>query len=234
MSILEKIKMASIPETQYIKTETVKKQIYVHHTASSPDPYSVVNWWTSNSEKIATSFVIAGYAGPTAKWKDGDIIQTFSSKFWAWHLGLKASHLAKGGSLAKTNQYLNSTSIGIEICNWGQLEPSAQGYKTYTGRVVPDTEVVELPTPFRGYKYYQKYTQAQLDNTAELIRFLGERWSIPIAYKGDRIFDVCVDALQGAEGVWTHASVRPDKNDCHPQIKAMLGALYGSAAARNR
>lgn len=227
MSVLEKIKTVPFTSTQYVDEASPKQQIYVHHTASSPDPYGVVKWWETTPDKIATSFVIAGKPDSSGKWKDGDIIQCFGTAKWAWHLGLTAKHLKAGGPKAWNNKELNRQSIGIEICSWGQLTKTDAGFKNYVGRIVPDGEVAELATPWRGFKYYQKYTQAQLDNVGELLQFLGNKWNIPLTYKGARMFDVCADALQGAPGVWTHASVRPDKNDCFPQTEliSMLSSL---------
>ena len=88
---------------------------------------------------------------------------------------------------------------------------------SYVGTVVADDEVQEYTAPFRGYTYYQKYTQAQIDNVGELLSFLTTKWNIPKEYKGDQIFDIDVRALRGEPGIYTHVSVRPDKNDCHPQ-----------------
>lgn len=227
MSVLDKIKMVPLAIDQYVREEVNKTQIVVHHTASSPDPYGVLKWWNSTPDKIAVSFVIGGVPPANGSWKDGDILQCFGSNFWAWHLGLTEKHLQAGGPNAKTNKYLNSTAIGIEICNWGQLTKTDRGYVNYVGTVVPDYQVVELATPFRGFKYYQKYTQAQLDNTGELIQFLGKKWNIPVTYKGDSLFNVSPAALQGESGVWSHVSYRPDKNDCFPQTEliTMLKSL---------
>lgn len=216
-SVLDKIITVPFPADQYINEDTTKTQIYIHHTASSPNPYGVVDWWKSNADRIATSFVIGGNPGTSTKWKDGDILQVFGSKKWAWHLGMKPEHLKKGGSLAKSNTFLNSNSIGIELCCWGGLTKTDKGYINYAGGRVSDVEVCELSVPYRGFRFYQKYTQAQLDSTAELIRFLGNRWGIPVAYKGDRIFDICPEAIRGESGIWSHSSVRSDKFDCFPQ-----------------
>jgi N-acetyl-anhydromuramyl-L-alanine amidase AmpD len=226
--VIQKIKMVPFPTDQYMKVDTRKTQIYVHHTASSPNPYGVVDWWKTTPERVSTSFVIAGKPSATeTRWKDGDIIQLFSSANWGWHLGLTKAHLSRGGRTSRTSTQLNSESIGIEICNWGQLRKTDKGFINYAGGRVADADVCELTTPFKGFKYYQKYTTAQLDNTAELITFLGKRWNIPVQYQGDRIFDICPDALQGKSGVWTHNSVRPDKFDVFPQpeIIQMLKSL---------
>lgn len=215
--VLKKITMVPFSVNQYMNEDTNKRQIYIHHTAGSPDPFGVVRWWESTPERVATSFIIAGHPGTSTRWKDGDIIQVFGSKKWGWHLGLNQSHLRVGGAGALSNTRLNRESIGIEICNWGQLRQTDRGFLNYAGGRVSDDQVVELSAPYRGFRFYQKYTDAQLENTRDLIRFLGNRWNIPVTYKGDRIFDICPEALRGEPGVWSHTSVRPDKFDCFPQ-----------------
>ena len=218
-NILEKIKVVPFAEKNFLNEDSNKKQIYVHHTASSPDPFGVVKWWEQTPERVATSFIVGGHPGSNVQWKDGDIIQVFNSRKWAWHLGLKPSHLKLGGSKALSNTQLNKESIGIEICNWGQLKQTNKGFINYAGGIVPDNQVTQLSTPYKGFKFYQKYTDAQLENTRGLIRFLADRWNIQTNYKGDRIFGICPEALCGESGIWTHTSVRPDKFDCFPQVE---------------
>jgi len=227
MSILDKIDFHPLDADQYYHEKIAKKQIYLHHTASNPDPYGVLRWWNHTPEIIATAFIIGGSAKKNDAWKDGSIVQVFNSSYWAWHLGLKREHLAMGGNLARPSKELNQISIGIEICNWGYLTESDNGFKSYAGVVVPDAYVVELDQPYRGHKYYQKYTDAQLETTRELVYYLCNKWSIPTMYKGDDMFDIDARPLQGDPGIWTHTSVRPDKTDCFPQkeLVEMLRSL---------
>jgi N-acetyl-anhydromuramyl-L-alanine amidase AmpD len=216
-NVLQKITMVPFSTNQYMDEDTNKRQIYIHHTAGSADPFGVVRWWESTPERVATSLIIGGHPGTSTRWKDGDIVQVFSSRKWAWHLGVNRTHLRAGGPTALSHTQLNKESIGIELCNWGQLRQTDRGFLNYVGGRVPDNQVIELSTSYRGFRFYQRYTDAQLENTRDLLRFLGQRWNIPVAYKGDRIFDICPEALRGEPGLYTHTSVRPDKTDCFPQ-----------------
>lgn len=227
MSILDKIILKPLAADQYFPDAANKTQIYVHHTASSPDPYGVLTWWGSTSDKVATAFVVGGKPTLTSqkgKWKDGDLLQCFGSDKWGWHLGLTSAQLKAGNPGAKSNTDLNKMSIGIEICNFGGLTKTNKGYATYVGNIIPDTDVVAYPKPYRGYSFFQKYTPAQLDIVHELLGFLCDKYGIPKTYAGDRIFDICPDALRGNSSVYTHSSVRPDKSDCHPQ-KELIDVL---------
>lgn len=217
MSLLDEITMEALPTDQYYREAVDKQQIYLHHTAGSPSPFGSINWWKSSSERVATAFILAGYEDGKGKWTDGQIFQCFGSAYWAHHLGVKAKWLKPG---SKTNTWLNKHSIGIEICNWGHLTLKADGrFYTYTDRVVEENEVVELATPYKGHKYYQRYTDAQLENTGKLVKFLCNKYDIPSGFKGMSMFNVSAEAQKGEPGVWTHTSVRADKTDCFPQIE---------------
>lgn len=218
MAFLDEIKSDPLSQDQYVTEETTKTQIYLHHTASSSNPYGVVKWWQSNPDKIAVSFVIGGVPSATSPdhWIDGQILQCFSSKNWAWHLGITFAGITKKPNF-KTNKELNANSIGIEICSWGQLTKTDKGWTSYAGVVVPDANIVEYPTPFRGFKVYEKYTDAQIESTRKLILFLCDRWNIPKTFMGMQMFDMDERAFIGTPGIFTHVSVRKDKNDCHPQ-----------------
>src|SRR4051794_35480985 len=98
MSIVDEITAHFQPTDQYVDEVTKKNQIFLHHTASDPNPFGVIDYWNSSKEAVGTAFLIGGASqSKTAKWHDGEIVQCFSSKKWAWHLGLKLSDLAKGG-----------------------------------------------------------------------------------------------------------------------------------------
>ena len=84
----------------------------------------------------------------------------------------------------------------------------------------------ELDTPYKGYKYYHNYTDAQIESTRQLLVYWGELYNIPLTYNKD-IFDLTPRAYKGEAGVFTHNSVRPDKVDVypHPKLIEMLKSL---------
>lgn len=226
MNILDRsedIKLFDFPKTQYIQEEKPKSQIYLHHTAGNSDPFGVFEYWLTNQEKIATCIVIGGKPKKKDNFIDGQIVQGFPSKEWAYHLGLRESTFNKFDLPYKS---LDKLSIGIEICNWGQLTRKNSRFYSWSNTIVPDEEVIELQTPFRGFKYFHNYTDAQIVSVEKLLRFWGQRYSIPLNYHDD-IFDVNTRALNGEPGVFTHCSVRFDKIDIypHPKLVEMLKSL---------
>jgi len=197
---LDKIELIDFPEDQYFPETFAKKQIVLHHTVSGPDVRGDIETWLKDTRRIATCIIIDGKGVPH---------QLFSSKYWAGHLGAG-------------NSNLDRHSIGVEIDNWGWLQPAnyvteKMQWKTFYGNIV-DVEVQEYPKLFRDYRYYQKYNELQLRTLGELLLYWNQRYNIPLDYNED-MWDVSPKALSGVPGVWTHTSYRPkpDKTDCHPQ-----------------
>jgi hypothetical protein len=210
-----KITQVSFPSDQYIKEEYKKTQIYLHHTAGNSNPIAVFKDWGTNKERIATCVTIGGKPGTSNSWIDGEVAQGFNVKYWAYHLGLKESTFQKCQIPYRS---LDKTSIGIEICNWGQLTYKNGKFYNYVNREVPKEEVVELPVAHRGFKFYHAYTDAQIASTKELLIAWNKEYNIPISYNPD-IWDITSRALRGEPGLYTHNSVRIDKVDVSPQPK---------------
>lgn len=218
MGLLTRIVQDNLSEAHYYREESRKSQIYLHHTAGGSNPHAVIDDWRKDSRgRIATCIVIGN-----GKF-DGQIVQTFTSKYWAYHLGVKNT-VFNAHRLPALN--LDKTSIGIELCNWGPLTKTGSSYFNYLKKEVPLSEVCELVTPYKGYKYYHKYTAAQITAVRELLLYWGGLYRIPLNYNAD-IWGVTRRALTGTPGVFTHNSVRADKTDVSPQagLISMLNSL---------
>jgi hypothetical protein len=210
-----------------------KDTLYIHHTAGSNRPDFTIDGWerdrTKSGErlKVATSYVIGGIDRATRDTKyDGIVYRAFDDKFWAHHLGLKEAN----------NPILNKKSIAIEICNYGPLTKTRDGkFINYVNSEVPADMVIELGKSFRGFQYYQKYTDAQLTSLKTLMIDIASRHK-KIDLKaglhqfismGENMFDFNAAALKGTPGVWSHSSVRTDKFDVypHPQLIELLRTI---------
>lgn len=220
---MKAIKQIDFKESQYIKEEHPKKQIYLHHTAGSANPIATFKYWESTSDRVATCVVIGGKPDKSNSWTDGEIIQGYDSKFWAYHLGLQTETFKK---LNVPYQSLDKISIGIEICNYGFVNYIDGKFLTYVNSVIPKEDVIELDKPFRGHKFFHAYTDAQIESVRELLILWNLKYGISLTYNED-IWDICPRALKGEAGVYTHNSVRFDKIDIVPQPKiiAMLKSL---------
>ena len=73
---------------------------------------------------------------------------------------------------------------------------------------------------YKGYKYYQKYTNTQIANVKNVITGWMNKYNIPFNYDWNELFDpntLSKKALRGEKGVYTHNSVRTGKQDVFPQ-----------------
>lgn len=202
---------------QFFEEEYPKNQLVIHHTSGSSNPFYVIQGWNNNVDKIGTPFVIAGKpkSGET-DYKDGDVFQCFSSKYYAFHLGVPTETFKKYNIPYKR---LDKFSIGIELTSWGYLTKQADGkFKNYVGGFVPVEEVTDLGSEFRGYQFYHSYTDAQLNSLKDLLIYLCDRYNIPKTYN-EGIWKVSPACLNGQSGIFSHSSCRQDKTDAVPQKK---------------
>ena len=200
---ISKIKQVRLKESQYFAEESAKTQIYLHHTAGNGNAEAVSRYWNGTSDRVATAFVVG---------QDGLIVQCFSSKHWAWHLGIsKAEFKGQGAKY----QNLDKASVGIEVCNWGYLKEKDGKFYNYVNTRVPDSMVTTLDEPFKGYKHWYKYTDAQIESTRQLLVYLCDTYNIPREYRA-QIFSLDKEAFKGTPGIYTHNSVRKDKSDIYP------------------
>jgi len=206
----------------YFQQVVKKNTIYIHHTAGGNRPDWTISGWQSATDKeghhvpVSTAYVIGGKSTTDGNIDfDGKVYRAFDDKYWAYHLGLNAAN----------NVQLNSESVAIEICNYGPLTKTINGtYLNYVNKAVPESDVVDLGKPFRGFRYYHKYTDAQLVSLKALILDVAKVHSIDLSVGlkqlvplGATAFELNQGALKGTGGLWTHTNVRQDKFDCSPQ-----------------
>lgn len=216
-----------LPKGEYKEGPTKKEYVFIHHTAGWNNPYKCVDDWARDTRgAVGTEFVIGG---PSIKGNDnkydGEVLQAIPEGGYGWHLG-------KNG-----NQSMHTGSVGIEVCNFGQLyERDGKQYawpamhngkwrSTYKKYEAAPGQVTK--GLFRGFVSWHKYSDAQIASLRDLILYIAERDGIDVR-KGlvERIhkvganeaFDFCDDAYYGrVKGLWSHTNTRKDKFDMHPQ-----------------
>jgi peptidoglycan hydrolase-like protein with peptidoglycan-binding domain len=224
-----------ISDEEYIKEETIKDTIFLHHTAGGSRPDWSINGWEKDYIKdksgnpilgsdgliqplrVGTSYVIGRKSSTTDDnlW-DGKILRAFEDKYWAYHLGINTNNSLK----------LNSNSIAIEFCNYGPLTIGKDGrFYNWVNKPINEKEVVKLDKPFKGYEYYERYTDAQLESARNLIFHLINKYDIKIEGKifNEKWFDYNTSWINNG-GIRSHAQVRRDKFDIFPQ-KEMIQML---------
>lgn len=216
-----------LSDEEYIKEETSKNTIWLHHTAGGSRPDWTIGGWekdfqkdeNGNAEldsngnpkplKVATQYVIGRKSSTSSEtYWDGRILRAFDDKYWAYHLGI-----------SKNSYSLNSKSIAIEICNYGPLSLRKDGaFYNYVNKPIKESDVVELSKPFRGYLHWERYTDLQLENLRKLLLHLIDKWGIEYE-KGiyDENWFEYNDKWFSLGGLRTHTQVRKDKFDLFPQ-----------------
>jgi len=215
-------KLKSVSWTRYVKKIYPKKQIVLHHTVSGGGITGDLKHW-EKYKTVSTSTIID---------RDGTINQLFSSRYYGTHIGVKGS------------SFLDRHSIAVELDNWGGLvlgDGSEMKFGDKIKKTVPgkyyacygnivDCPVTEYKDGFRGYNFYESYTNKQIESVGELLLLWNKTYDISLDYHDD-MWDVSEKALKGDEGVWSHVSFRKpsDKKDCHPQpeLIAMLKTIAG-------
>jgi len=220
------------PVNRYYTALYEKLQAILHHTVSGEGVRGDINTWLASEYRIATPYIVA---------RNGDIYVCFDDKYWAYHLGLKNQDFHKVG---KSYQKIDPQSIGIEMDSWGGLllgngKPHNFGtaskpkwVNTITGKYyavygnVVDCEVVHYPEAYRGFYYFEKYTDKQLLSVSLLLQTINKEHNIPLDYN-EGMFDLSPKALGLEKGVFGHTSYRSDKSDIHQQVelKQMLRKL---------
>jgi len=201
-----------LPKGEYKEGSWNNEYVFIHHTAGWHNPYNTVDHWArDNRGAVATEFVLGG---PSIKGNDnkhdGEVVQAFPEGGYGWHLG-------KNGS-----QHMHIHSVGIEVNNFGYLKHG----RTYAGQLVEDSQIVELPEAFRGFKEWHRYSNKQIENLKKLILHIANRDNIDvrnglpslIKKHGAKAFEFNEDAYYGkVKGLWTHTNTRKDKFDMFPQ-----------------
>lgn len=217
---ITQINQKELTADQYFKEDcsAIKKQIVLHFTAGAPSAVNTIHGWQFKPERVGTAFIISR---GTKTESDGKIFQAFGSKYWAYHIAFSKNTNkvpSKYHNFTMETQRAKET-IGIEICNWGPILKDKDGsFKNYVNKVVPAEEVVALSKPHRGYTYYHDISDAQAKSIKELVIYLCEKYNISKKFNAD-MFDICLRALDGENGTWTHVSYRSDKSDMPPLPK---------------
>lgn len=150
----------------FYEEEFPKERIVLHFTAGYLK--GDVAQLTRQGVEVSVPFLIS---------RSGHIYNFWKSKYWSYHLGPGTM----GG-----NTEMSRSSIAIEISNIGYLhrKPNGQLYTTYSTSDIYCTEAEtayyqKLAAPYRGEKYFAKFTLAQYNSLILLLRFLTAKYKIP-------------------------------------------------------
>lgn len=176
----------------YIPEVYPKDLIVLHHTVGGT-ARSTINWWESQSSRIATAYVIE---------RDGHIHEVFDPRYWAYHLGVQGVGAA-----------LDRRSIGIELACEGPVTRSNTGYTAF-GRAFKGGIYDHGSTWRSQSRFWAAYPDAQTDAAVELVSHLCSLFGIQRQAPSNHIdFNATLFTFKGILG---HHHLRADKSDPHP------------------
>ncbi|MCS6795473.1 MAG: N-acetylmuramoyl-L-alanine amidase [Raineya sp.] len=191
-------------EGHYFKQVYPKNQIVWHHSAGWDNARGMYDWWRNDGV-----FHVATAVGIT---DDGTIFRGFEESYWAHHIGMK--HL---NNLARNQQ-----SIAVEICNWGNLTEKNGKLYSWANVEIPKNKTIELN--YKGYKFYEVYTDKEIESLKYWTLLNAMRFGIPLAYRENEMWQVSQKAIDGVAGIYTHNSFLSWKTDVSPQPKLIAMA----------
>lgn len=136
--------------------------ILMHYTASGTTDGAIATLCDKTAPSRVSAHVVIG--------RDGQVVQLVPLDTVAWHAGTSTWQ-------GSTN--VNSRALGIELVNWGALSgPQTAKWLTWTGKPLPDAEVVWQPAP--GGAGWHAYSEPQIAAVIELVRVLAA--ALPIRW----------------------------------------------------
>jgi hypothetical protein len=209
-----------LPESQYFPGAQRKTGIAIHHTVGGTAE-STFRWWRAKQSHVGTAYIVE---------RDGTVYEVFDPAGWAYQFGLDWDPIAR--------IRFEKRFIGIELASEGGLTEHDGPLYCYDRvsprQLKPKAEAFDYGEPYRGYRWFDRYEDAQLMSLGTLVNELCARFEIPRQYP-DEPFEYYGESLTRFEGVIGHANVRPDKSDPAPDWRLWvmledLAALRPTAA----
>ena len=216
------IEQYNLPEGEYVKDITSKDWIFIASNNGQHSPYRVIDTWANDQRgRIGAHYVIGGIpvsvdATCSDAEHDGRILQAIKDEYRGYHLGkVKSSKMIK-------------RSLSIDICSAGYLTEENGKYFTWWNEEVHPSQVVRLDQPYRGHRYFHKYSQKQLDALKALLLLLTDKHNITsnVDYlTSDTYFNPSQGLVNSKlHGIFTRDMINPKSINIFPQ-KELLDIL---------
>lgn len=182
-----KVTLANFPSDCYFREETPKTRVVIHHTAGTSVEGALTHW-ANTIEREGCAYIIS---------RKGEIFEVFNPKYWAFHTGLGEGY--------------DRGSIGIELVNVGPLMrreddkfywwPGGAKYAKFgTEYPGPLQNIKHSGSIWRGFGYWEAYTDEQYKSLSSLLEWLCQEFNIPFL----------------RENIIGHSEIRITKTDPSP------------------
>jgi N-acetylmuramoyl-L-alanine amidase len=140
-------------------------KIVVMHFTFGSTANSSANWFKDPQNPGSSAHLVVE--------RDGGVIQCVPFNIVAWHAGKSRLRNLVG---------LNQFAIGIELANWGYLQPIGSGWKTHTGKAManPFMGAHKNGNPNGGHQAigWEPYPARQFDAAVEIVRALVKEYGV--------------------------------------------------------
>jgi N-acetylmuramoyl-L-alanine amidase len=185
----------------YPKTNKWKNKLVLHYLAGSFQ--GGLPWLTRSNYRVSVAFIIG---------RSGLIVNPFNPDYWSYHIG-KNSFVS--------NEKISFESVGVEIASWGFLVRRGDYLYTYTGQKycsLQDAHAYVKTESWRGFEYWDTYTEAQYKSLKFLTDYLCNRYPIPRKFLYDEVGLETTSRVASFKGIMTHTHARFDKWDVGPSF----------------
>ena len=180
-----------LDENNYYKTEFNKRQIVLGNSFSEKD-YHIKGWKTrlGGDYKKTSTFSI---------FKNGKVYQHFNPKMYSDFLNNK--------SVDK-----KIISIILENQGWLQKDLITNEYFNWVGNIYNKNKDV-FEKRWRGFTYWDSYSEKQIISCANLIKYLCEEYNIPKKCVGHNTY---IDGVEYFEGIVYRSNYHKECTDLNP------------------
>lgn len=189
---------------QYLTRMHEKYSQFLHHTGGL-SAMSAWRWWNSTPERVGTPYIID---------RDGSIIECFDPRMWAYHLGIVGD-----------DNWHERHSINTELVSAGPLVFEEDQYRFYPlwpnkfrYSVIRKDQVYTFDEPWKGFKFWHIYTEAQLESLKWLMgRNVLDFPTLGFDNNIDDIFDYNPNVVKDhLSGIFAHCTVHKNRSDVFP------------------
>jgi N-acetyl-anhydromuramyl-L-alanine amidase AmpD len=183
------LKINNIDSTKPTGRYKNKKQIMITHTGRNLSDYVKSLKYRHNGKyNKLPHYVIS---------RDGDIYNVIPPDTYSLYLNSKSNNK-------------QTIIVCLENLGWLRKNPLNNNYINWIGNI-HNGEIYEKK--WRGYNFWQPYTETQIDKLADLIKFLCDKFNIP---KNSIGHNVKVDKVENFNGITTKSNYDSESTDLNP------------------
>jgi len=185
------VKIEKLTDFKPVGNYKNKKQILLTHTARDLRDYiNGLKYRINGNNKKLPHYIIS---------REGKIYQILPPTTYSNYIDIKSYNK-------------NTIIISLENLGWLRKNPLKGGYINWIGNIYKD-RIYERK--WRGYFFWQPYTDEQMNSLSNLIKELCVEFNIPETFIGH---NVKVDKIEKFHGIATYSNYDKERTDLNPSF----------------